>query len=234
MTQLDGDGVAVPAIEPSDHEPADRSAPEFEVIGVEPVERAAAPTLRFEVRASDASARPVYMIALSVLITIEPAKRSYDPQTRERLVELFGEPERWATTTTSFRWIQTDVFVPSFTGTTTFTVSVACTYDLEVAASKYFHGLDGGEAPLRFHFNGTVFYEADGGSMQLLRIPWDRSVRYAMPVAAWDAMIAEHYPFRSWIPLHTETVERLARRKAERGLPTFDATAAELLDEGDG
>ncbi len=228
---LEGESAAVPSTDEAGEEPTDRSLPEFEVVGVEAVERAAAPTLRFEVRATDRSGLPVYMIALSVLITIEPAKRSYDGPTRERLVELFGEPERWATTTTSFRWTQTDVFVPSFAETTNFAIPVACTYDLEVAASKYFHGLDGGEAPLRFHFSGTVFYEAADTSMQQLRIPWDRSVRYSMPVAAWDEMIAAHYPYRAWIPVHTETLARLARRKAALGLPTFDATAAKLLDE---
>ncbi len=231
MSALEGESAAAPATERAGEEPTDRSLPEFEVLDAQPVERAASPTLRFEVRATDRSELPVYMIALSVLITIEPAKRSYDGPTRERLIELFGEPERWATTTTSFRWTQADVFVPGFAETTTFSIPVACTYDLEVAASKYFHGVEDGEAPLRFHFSGTVFYEAENGSMQQLRIPWDRSVRYSMPVAAWDEMIAAHYPYRAWIPVHTETLARLARRKATLGLPTFDATAAKLLDE---
>ncbi len=231
MSGPEGDGAAVAATERTQQARPDRPVPEFEVIGVEPVERAAAPTLSFQVRLGDSSGRQVHMIALSALITIEPAKRSYDPETRERLVEMFGEPERWATTTTNFRWAQTDVVVPSFKGATTFDLRVACTYDLEVAASKYFHGLADGDAPLRFHFNGTVFYEGDDGQMQQLLIPWDCSIRYAMPVEAWKAMIASHYPYRGWVALHTETIERLARLKAERGQPTFDACLAELLED---
>ncbi len=231
MSGPQGNGRDTSAAELADEEQLDRPTPEFEVVGVEPVERAAAPTLRFRVRANDPSGRRVYMIALSTLITVEPVKRTYDPQTRERLVELFGEPERWATTTTNFRWIQTDVVVPAFTGSTEFDLPIVCTYDLEVAASKYFHGLANGNAPLRFHFNGTVFYEGVDGAMQLLPIPWDCTIRYPMPVEAWKTTIAAHYPYRGWIALHTETIERLARLKAERGLPTFDACVSELLED---
>ena len=130
----------------------------------------ARPPPRFvRVRATDPRGRRVYMIALIDLITSSPSKRTYDAETRERLVELFGEPERWATTTTNFRWTQTDVFVPTSPEQRSSTIPVACTYDLEVAASKYFHGLADGDAPLRFHFNGTVFYEGADGAMQLCR-----------------------------------------------------------------
>jgi hypothetical protein len=214
----------VPAVAP------DRPDPEFEVLSVAPVSGAASPTLSFALRCSDASGRSVNTIALTSLITIEPAKRSYAEVERDRLVELFGEPSRWAATTDSFRWAQTYVLVPAFTGEATFQVPVACSYDLELAAGKYFAGLEDGEAPLRFHFNGSVFYEGDDGRMQVIPLPWDRSVRFGMPVSAWREMIAAHYPFRSWIPLDRSTVERLARLKADQGLPTFDAMVTELLD----
>ena len=168
---LEGESAAVPSTDEAGEEPTDRSLPEFEVVGVEAVARAAAPTLRFEVRATDRSGLPVYMIALSVLITIEPAKRSYDGPTRERLVELFGEPERWATTTTSFRWTQADVFVPSFAETTNFAIPVPCTYDLEVAASKYFHGVEErrGAASLSLQRHGVL--PGRGHQMQISRSP---------------------------------------------------------------
>jgi hypothetical protein len=209
--------------------------PEFEVISARAVERVAAPTLAFTVRAADDSGRRVFTIALTAVISIEPSKRRYDEATRERLFELFGEPTRWASTTTSFRWAQADALVPAFEGSTEFELVVPCTYDLELAASKYFDGLADGEAPLRFHFNGTVFYEADDGRMQIVQIPWDRSPRFRMPVEAWRAAIDAVYPHRAWVPLDKGTLDRLHRRKAERGLPTFDAVLGELLgpeDEG--
>jgi len=203
--------------------------PEFEVLAAAGLERAAAPTLGFRLRIAEGSGRRVFMVALSVLIEVEPAKRSYDDAGRERLVELFGEPERWATTTQSFRWAQADLLVPPFTGSTEVELPIACTYDLELAASKYFDALEG-EAPLRFHFNGTVFYEAEDGRLQLVQIPWDRSVRFAMPIDAWRGAIDAHYPHRAWVPVDRETLARLVRLRAARARPTFDATITELLD----
>ena len=216
-------------LEPEAH--PDRPTPTFEVTGVDHVERAAAPTLRFRVSVRDPSEAPVYTIALSALITIEPAKRAYAPEERERMVELFGEPERWASTTENFRWTQADVLVPRFTGETTFELLVPCTYDHEVAASKYLGGLADGEAPLRIHFNGTVMYEAGDGRLQLVTIPWDCSARFAMPVEAWRRMIQVHYPFRRWMALDAHTFERVAKLRSERGLPTFDAAIDSLLGE---
>jgi Family of unknown function (DUF6084) len=204
--------------------------PDFEILGASPVERAAAPTVSFTARVSDESESRVFTIALTAVITIEPSKRSYDPATRERLLELFGEPERWASTTTNFRWAQADALVPAFEGSTEFELVVPCTYDLELAAAKYFHGLSEGEAPLRFHFNGTVFYEADDGRMQIVQVPWDRSPRFQMPVEVWRRTIDAAYPFRGWIPVHTDTIARLERLKAARGLPTFDAIVDDLLE----
>ena len=208
--------------------PPDRPTPDFEILAAEPVERAAAPTLRFRIRITDTSERPVYTVALTALITIEPAKRRYAEAERERLIELFGEPERWRSTAESFRWTQADMLVPRFSGDTEFDLNVPCTYDHEIAAAKYLSGLAEGKAPLRFHFNGTVFYEAGDGRLQLLQIPWDCSVRFEMPVEAWRSMIAEHYPLRRWIALGPEQVERLARIRVERGLPSFDAVIDEL------
>jgi Family of unknown function (DUF6084) len=205
--------------------------PELEVIEARPVERAAAPTLAFGIRISDASKRPIFTVALTAVITIEPAKRDYDAADRARLVELFGAPERWASTTTSVRWAQASAMVSSFTGSAEFELAVPCSYDLELAAAKYFEGLEGGEAPLRFHFNGTVIYEADGGAMQMVQLPWDRSTRFRMPVSVWRRMIDAHYPYRGWVPVHADTLNRLQRLKAERGLPTFDAAIDVLLGE---
>jgi hypothetical protein len=204
--------------------------PDFEVLSARAVERAAAPTVAFRVKVSDASARPVFTIALTAVIMVEPSKRPYDPASRERLVELFGEPERWASTTTNFRWAQTEALVPAFEGSTEFELTVPCTYDLELAAAKYFHGLSDGAAPLRFHFNGTVFYESEDGRMQIVQVPWDRSPRFQMPIEVWRETIDATYPFRGWIPVHTETLEQLQQLKSAAGLPTFDAAVRRLLE----
>jgi len=210
--------------------PGDRPDLDFEILSAQPLQRAAAPTLSFGARVTDRSAIAVYTIALTVLFTIEPGKRSYAEADRERLVELFGEPERWASTTGSFRWAQVDVLVPSFTGSTEFAIKLPCTYDHEIAATKYFGGLEDGQAPLQLHFNGTVFYQGENGKLQLTLLPWDLSVRYELPVETWRGMIAGHYPEGDWIRLSPGTRERLGRHKASTGSATFDGAVAGMLD----
>ena len=106
---------------------------EFAVLGARPVKYAAAPMLTLDLEISETGGREVYMVALTIQLMIEPARRRYDDGTRERLVELFGAPERWAVTTRSLVWAKLDVLVPAFVGSTTVSVPIACHYDLELA-----------------------------------------------------------------------------------------------------
>ena len=205
------------------------TALELTVMGAEPIEHAATPGVRFHVHISEPEGREIYTVALSTQIQIDPARRAYDDETRGRLVELFGEPERWGATTHSFQWARVAALVPSFTGSTLFAVEVPCTYDLEVASAKYFDSLPGGEVPLSFHFNGTVLYRGAEDRLQVVLVPWSCSSRWRMPVDVWKRTIAAHYPGGGWIRLQRETLDALARRKAERGLHSFDDTVRELL-----
>jgi hypothetical protein len=222
---------AVPEPPIAEATPPEMPAPEFSVLGAEYIQFAAAPTLKFTLQADDASGRDIFTIALSMQIHIDPARRRYDAETRELLADLFGAPERWSATTHSFLWTRSDVLVRSFSGTTTFDLTIPCTFDHELAASRYFTDLPDGEAPLSFHFNGTVFYAADDGRLQMTQIPWDRSARFGLPVATWHAMMAHHYPHGRWIALHEETLAALRRCRSARGLPTLDSTIAQLLKE---
>jgi hypothetical protein len=201
--------------------------PVFEVLGAEPVAHAAAPTLKFTLRVT--SEQPLHAIALSAQINIDPARRTYDEATRARLVELFGPAERWASTTRSFLWTQVGALVPEFTGTADFTLTVPCTYDLEISAAKYFYSLPDGEIPLTFHFSGTILY-SEGEKVQIAMVPWSCSAKYKLPVADWKAMMALYYPGGGWVRLETATLDRLQERKAQSGLPSFDACVAELLE----
>lgn len=212
----------------------DRPDPSFEIVSAGAIEHAAAPTLGFGARVRDSSGIEVYTIALTVLFTIEPGKRSYDPDTRERLAELFGEPERWASTTGAFRWAQADVLVPSFAGEVNFGISVPCTYDHEIAATKYFSGLSDGVVPLHLHFNGTLFYRGDDGRLQMLMLPWDLSVRYELPIDTWRGMIDRHYPEGAWVRVERGTLDRLRRLKTSGGWATYDRAVAGMLDREEG
>ncbi len=195
----------------------------FDVLSAEPVAHAVAPTMRFRLRVEED--RPVHGIALSAQINVDPARRTYDAETRARLVELFGPPERWAATTRSFLWAQVGTLVPGFDGTGEFDLLVPCTYDLDVAAAKYFYSLPDGEIPLTLHFSGTIVHP----ELQVAMVPWSCSARFMLPVATWHGLMRLYYPEGGWIRLDRETLDRLQAHKAERGLPSLDAAVAELL-----
>jgi hypothetical protein len=211
--------------------PAGAPDPEFEVLGARPLRYAAAPTLLLDLKVAELAGREIYMIALTIQLMIEPARRSYDDLTRERLAGLFGAPERWAVTTHSLVWAQLDVVVPAFTGSTTVAVPLTCSYDLELAAAKYLHALPDGEVPMALHFNGMVYYPDENGGLQMTLVPWSCSVDYRMPVALWRQTIEHYYPNTGWVALRGETLDALEREKVSRGLPTYDACVAQMLGE---
>lgn len=170
-------------------------------------------------------------MSLSVQVMIDPARRGYGEATRIRLTELFGPPATWTPSTQGLVWARVATVVPAFSHTTTFALEIPCTYDLEVASAKYFYALADGEVPLSFHFSGTVFYRGPDGRLQVTPVPWTATARYAMPVAAWRAMIAEYYPGGGWIRLSDTTLAALQDLRSARGLPSFDACITELLGE---
>jgi hypothetical protein len=209
--------------------------PEFAITGAAHMAFAATPTMLFTATATDDSGLAIQSIALTAQVMIDPAKRGYDPETRERLAELFGPPASWAPATSGLPWARVSAAVPGFTGSTTFGLEVPCTYDLEVAAAKYFYAVEDGEIPLSFHFNGNVFYRPPGGQLTIVPVSWSSTAQYRMEVSVWRAMIAEHYPGGGWIRLNDATLAALNQRRARRGLPSFDACVEELLElEGDG
>jgi Family of unknown function (DUF6084) len=204
--------------------------PEFAVISAAHAAFAATPTMLFEATVTDPSGHEIQSIALTVAVMIDPARRGYDPETRARLAELFGPPASWAPATSGLTWARVAAAVPGFSGSTTFAIEVPCSYDLEVAAAKYFYAVQDGAVPLSFHFNGNVFFHGPQ-KLQVIPVPWSSTAQYRMPVSAWRAMITAHYPGGGWIRVSDETLAALNRRRADRGLATFDACVQELLDD---
>jgi hypothetical protein len=201
----------------------------FEVVEAHSEIHAASPTMVFGCRVSEGSGASIFTIALTSQINLDPARRGYDDDTRTRLVELFGEPQRWGATTQSFMWARQSVLVPSFTGETSFEIPMACTYDLEISSAKYFHSLSDGQIPLTFLMSGSIFYRGSEGALRVVPVPWDKQARFALPVATWRRMIEAYYPNTSWIRLGRDTLDSLERYKAAEGLPSFDETVADLL-----
>ena len=89
--------------------------PEFWVLDAVAMPHAAEPTLSFRMRVRESSERDVYTIALKAQIQLEASERPHGEESRERLRDVFGEPERWNDTARGVLWTCRDVLVPSFT-----------------------------------------------------------------------------------------------------------------------
>lgn len=208
-------------------------APElaFDVLDARSAEHAATPTLLFdlEIRAPGHSVRS---ILLDVQIQIAARQRPYGEASQERLLELFGTPERWGTTLRTLPWVRTTAVVPPFEETTAVELAVPCTYDLEVTAARYFAALEDGEIPLELLFSGSVFFAGSKGGLQTVRISWDSDVDYRLPVSIWRQAMERHFPGSAWLRLGRDSYDRLCAYKARHAHESWEAAIDSLLDEG--
>jgi Family of unknown function (DUF6084) len=200
----------------------------FQVEGAEPVANAASPTLAFKVRITNQTGEPVHSVALRVQVQIEPVRRRYTPAEQERLQELFGEPERWSNTLRPLLWANLNINVPAFTGSTVVDVLVPCTFDFNIAVTKYIYGLENGDLPTTLLFSGTVFHAGAMG-LQIAQIPWDREAGYRLPVSAWKQMMDVYFPNTAWLCLRREVFEQLYEFKSRHGLPTWEQAVEKML-----
>jgi Family of unknown function (DUF6084) len=202
----------------------------LQIEGVETISHAAVPLLAFKLRVRNASAdEMIHTVVLRTQIQIEVTRRQYGPQEQERLQDLFGEPSRWAQTLRNMLWTHVDLVVPGFTGDTLVDLVVPCTFDFNVAATKYFHGLQSGDVPLIFLFSGTVFYQ-DGGSLQVAPISWEKEAKFRLPLQTWRELIEAYYPNSAWLYLRKDVFERLYQYKVRCGIPTWEQTVERVLD----
>lgn len=204
----------------------------FKIEGAEAVPYAAAPLLALKLRLTCADPEEqIHTVTLRCQIQIEATRRKYNAEEQGRLLDLFGQPERWSQTLRSMLWNNVEIVVPGFTGTTIVDLQVPCSFDFNVAATKYFAGLENGEVPLCLLFSGSIFYEADEGRLQVTQIPWDRETTYRLPVSVWQQMMDIYYPNSAWLCLRRDVFDRLYRYKREHGIPTWEQALDKLLPQ---
>jgi hypothetical protein len=201
----------------------------FKVENVQPVTFAAVPLLSFRLCVTNANPHQlIHSIALRCQIQIESPRRRYSGQEQEKLVDLFGDPQRWNRTLRSLLWTHTSTTVAAFEQSATVELPVPCTFDFNVASTKYFAGLDEGEVPLTLLFSGTVFFD-DDGSLHVEQIAWDKEATYRLPVKTWQAMMEHYYPNQASFFLRRDVFDRLRQYKSEHCIPTFEQTLEALL-----
>ena len=201
----------------------------FEVLDAEPLSFAISPQLIFKLRVSADKEEQIRNIALRCQIQIEATGRRYSKAEQRHLSDLFGEPSRWSQTLKTMLWTHSSVTVPSFTGSKTIDLPVECTFDFNVAATKYFAGLESGEIPLLLQFSGTLFYTDENGRLQIAQIPWSAETKYQLPVKVWQEMMEIYYPNCAWLQLRRDVFDRLHEYKIRHAIPTFEQVLERLL-----
>jgi hypothetical protein len=202
------------------------------VEGVEAVPFAASPLLAFRLRVANADPTEcIHTVVLRCQIQIEVTRRRYSTSDQERLRDLFGAPDRWGQTLRNLLWANASATIPRFTGATTVDLQVPCTFDFNVAITKYFNGLSDGEIPVRLMFSGTVFYSTADGDLQVAPISWKTETEFRVPLKVWKDMMDEWYPNSAWLCLRRDVFEELHRFKVDRGIPTWEQAFETMLAE---
>lgn len=200
----------------------------FQVEDAVATPNAAAPQISFKVRITNTEADVIHSVALRVQIQIEPQRRRYTATEQQQLRDLFGEPERWSKSLHSLLWTNANITIPGFIDNTLIEVPAPCTFDLNVAITKYIHGLESGELPVTLLFSGTVFHVGRAG-LQVAQIPWDRESSFRLPVRAWKEMMDLYYPDTAWLCLRRDVFQRLYEFKSRHGLATWEQTLERML-----
>lgn len=203
----------------------------FRVGEIQAMPFAAVPTIAARLYiANSQKNEPVQSILLNCQFQLQPLGRPYSVTEEAHLLDLFGERDRWGQTMKPLHWMTFVVKVPPFTGETYVDLPLPCSLDFDVAANKYFYGLETGDITIDVMFSGTIFYADERGAIRIAQIPWDREARFQLPVETWRQAIDAHYSDSAWLRLPRETFDRLYQYKVRRGLPMWPQVLDELLN----
>jgi Family of unknown function (DUF6084) len=203
---------------------------DFTIETAETLRFAASPHIVFKLRIANSAPRTIHTVILRCQIQLDVSRRRYTAEEQKRLTDLFGEPNRWGETLRPLLWTNTSVVVPSFDNSTVVDLPIPCTFDFNVAATKYFAGIETGEIPVSFFFNGTIFYEGEDSALQVAQISWEKEASHRMPIRIWREMMDAYYPNTAWLCLQRDAFERLYAYKVKRGIPTFDEALLQAIE----
>jgi len=202
----------------------------FGIEGADAIPYAVSPQIALRIQIQNLVAQEqIQTIILQAQVQIETTRRLYRDEEQGRLLDLFGEAERWGQTLRTMLWTHATVNVRPFVGRTVAEMPVPCTFDFNVGATKYFDGLMEGDIPLCLLFSGTVFYEAAEGGLHIEQIPWHNEARFRLPVKVWKRLMDHYYPNSAWLSLRRDVFDRLHQFKRQRGIATWEQAVEQLL-----
>lgn len=202
----------------------------FTIHDAEALRFAATPHLGFKLGITNSTDRPIHSVILKSQVQIDVSRRQYTAAEQRSLADLFGDASRWAETLRALLWANTTTVVSSFEREGSAVLQIPCTFDFNVAITKYFAGIRQGEIPVSFFFSGTIFYAAEDGTLQVVHIPWEKEASYRMPSQLWHDMMNAYYPNTAWLCLERNAFEQLSAYKTRHGLPTFEEALIKVME----
>ncbi|MGI8312473.1 DUF6084 family protein [Saccharopolyspora sp. ASAGF58] len=197
----------------------------FAVTGAEPVRMAAVPALSFELHVRRVGGGSVRSINLTTAIRIAAARRRYRAAEQDELVELFGVPERWATTMRPLPWARLTTVVGPFDDDVVVPLQLVCTDDVELAVAKYFHAVRDAAVPLDFLFSGTIFHLGPDERLRTAQIDWSQDTTFDLAAGLWHEALGG----TRWVRMSEDSFSRLHDYRRARALGTWDETISALL-----
>ena len=110
-------------------------------------------------------------------------------------------------------------------------MQVPCSFDFNVAATKYFAGLC---RMATFRCSSSLAEPSSTppeSPLQVAPISWEQEARYKLPVKLWREMMDTYYPNSVWISLHKDAFDRLYRYKMQHGLLNWEQALERMLAE---
>jgi len=206
---------------------------QFNIETAQPLRFAASPHIVFKLRLTNGSGQTIQGVMLKCQVHLDVSRRYYGADEQLRLADLFGEPARWGETLRSMLWTNVSTIIPSFDEGIVVDLQVPCSFDFNVAATKYFAAIADGEIPVSFYFSGTIFYSGESTSMQASQISWEKEAFHRLPVRVWREMMDAFYPKTAWLCLGRDAFDRLHAYKVQHGIPTFEQALIQVMEKAE-
>jgi len=200
----------------------------FRVLGARAEPYAAGPTIVLRLQIDSPSTAPVHALVLRCQLRIEPQRRRYDSDEEARLYGLFGVPSGWGESLRPFLWTHVATTVSGFTGSTEIDIHVPCTYDMEVAATRYLHALGEGDIPVILLFSGTVFTKGEHGFV-VEPVAWHAEAAHRLPAKVWREAMDALFPGCAWLRLRGEVLDELVHYQTKFGLASLEEAVVSLM-----
>lgn len=204
----------------------------FAVTGVRAVADGWIPLLEFTL---EIQSRPECEDVRALLLQIEVHIQPSEGTSRRMLSACPGESSAArgsgvaAGAARRYRWTHVHTTVPAFAGTIAVPLLVPCSYDLNLAATRWFAACASDTVELAFEVGGTIIHMGDGAGLQVQPIPCGRDAIFAIPGATWMAMMEQHYPNSAWLYCRRDVIERLHAFKSDGDFDTWEEALEELL-----